>query len=137
MISLQVVRQVIAWIVLSAVMLTIIVFFSIARGGAISQEVAFPAANKLLNIYGPILAILTGFYFSNSKTTMAKKTASKESFFLALFFVGILVFTPPIIIGASETIESAMRVVDFFSGICTSISSACLMFFFSKSVKEG
>jgi len=109
----------------------------VGRGGAISFQAAVPAIKKLLEHYVPLLAILAGFYFSERVATDVGQETSVETFVFATVVVGIWALAPPILIATSDTIEAAIRILETLGVIGTSLTSAALVFYFSKSAKVG
>ena len=107
----------------------------VGRGGAISYEAAEPAIKKLLAHYVPLLAILAGFYFSERAIDARENQTSLETFVFAVIVVGLWVLIPPLLIAFSTTIEAALRFLDSVGVFGTSLGSACLAFYFSKSAK--
>lgn len=109
----------------------------VGRGGAISFQAAGPAIKKLLEHYVPLLAILAGFYFSERAVTDEGQKTSVETFMFASVVVGIWALAAPVLIAVSDTIEAAMRILETLAVIGTSLTSASLVFYFSKSAKGG
>jgi uncharacterized integral membrane protein len=130
-------RRIILVLMLSGFILSFIVLWWIGRNGAISFEAAAPAIKVLMQHYLPLLAILGGFYFSERAFVDQGGDTSIETVAFALVVVGIWVLGPPILIAISQTIEGAMRLLDSGAIIGTSLVSACLAFYFSKSSKTA
>jgi hypothetical protein len=105
------------------------------RGGAISYDAAAPAIRKLLEHYVPLLCILAGFYFSERNMESGGNQTSTETLFFAVAIMGIWSSIPPVLITFSGTIESAVRLLESVGIIGTSLGSACLAFYFSKTGK--
>ena len=95
------------------------------------------AIKKLLEHYVPLLGILAGFYFSERADAKGKSQTSIEAFLFALVVIGIGVLGPPVLIALGDTIEAALRLLDTVAVIGTSLASACLAFYFSKSGKAS
>lgn len=128
-------RRTILALILVGFVLSFAILWWVGRGGAISFQAASPAIKKLLEHYVPLLAILAGFYFSERAATDEGNKTSVETFAFALVLVGIWVLGPPVLIAVSETIEASMRLLESVAVIGTSLASACLAFYFSKSGK--
>ena len=128
-------RRTILALILTGAVLSFSVLYWVGRGGAISYAAASPAIKKLLEHFIPLLAILSGFYFSERTSNDEGNQTSVETFAFALVVVAIWVLGPPILIAFCNTIEAAMRLLDSFSIIGTSLTSACLSFYFAQSSK--
>lgn len=130
-------RRSILSLILVGFLIAFAVLWWVGHGGAISYQTAAPAIKRLLEHYIPMLAILAGFYFSERATLDEGHQTSLESFVFAVMIVAVWVFAPPILIAASDTVEGSMRLLESITGVGTSLTSACLVFYFSKSAKMG
>ena len=137
MIASVVGRRSILTLILAGVLLSFGILAWQSRGGAISYDSAAPAIKKLLEHYAPLLAIVAGFYFSERATPTEGSSTASETFILAVVFVGLWVLGPPVLITFSDSIDAAMRLLDSVGAIGTSLTSAAIAFYFSKSGKPG
>lgn len=131
----QVGRRIILVLILLGFIFSFMILWWVGRGGAISSETSSSAIKLLIGHYLPLLAILGGFYFSERAVVDQGSDTSIETVAFALIIVGLWVLGPPILIAISQTIEGAMRLLDAGAVIGTSLVSACLAFYFSKSAK--
>lgn len=121
--------------ILSGFLLSFVILAWASSGGAISFNAAEPAIKKLLEHYIPLLAILAGFYFSDRSLEPGDNQTSIETFIFSVAIVGIWSLIPPILIFFCDTIESGMRLLESVGVLGSSLGSACLAFYFSKSGK--
>lgn len=129
-------RRCILLFILMGFILSFCILTWVGRGGAISYQSAAPVIKKLLAHYLPLLAILAGFYFSERATKEEGASTTIETFVFALTVVLLWAFGPSALIALSDTIEGAMRILDSFAVIGTSLTSASIAFYFSKSGKS-
>ncbi len=131
-------RRVLLILIIAGAFAAFGVLYAIGYGGAVSEEVARRAIDRLLKLYVPLFGLIGGFYFSEfgqSSMGTIRKT-SKETFGLAVVFVGVWVALTPLFLALSETVESALRLLDSFDVFGSTIAVAALAFYFSKSAPE-
>ncbi|WP_414158481.1 hypothetical protein ACMGG8_22910 [Pseudomonas sp. BNK-45] len=128
-------RRIILFLILLGFILSFVVLWWVGSGDAISPETNSSAIKLLVGHYLPLLAILGGFYFSERSVVDQGGNTSIETVTFALIIVGLWVLGPPMLIAVNSTIEGAMRLIDSGAVIGTSLVSACLAFYFSKSAK--
>lgn len=129
-------RRVIAGLILFGFVTAFLILCFVSRGGAATFDTVSLVIDKLLQHFVPLLAILVGFYFSERAVDEEGKATSIEALVLATFLVGCWSISPAVLLIASETLPAAMRLLDSVAVIGTSLASACLAFYFSKSGKS-
>lgn len=133
MVSSSTGRRAILALVILGFLASLCALWYVSLGGAVSFDAAQPLLVALLNQYIPLLAILAGFYFSERATIKSSVETSAETFLFAIFIVTIWVFGPPILLLATPTVEAAKRLLDTANVLGTSLTSGCLVYYFSKS----
>jgi hypothetical protein len=128
-------RRVLLALLLTGFLLSFAILAWVGRGGAISFQSAAPAIKGLLGHYVPLLSILAAFYFSEHAATDVGSSTSVEAFVFASVVVAIWSLAPPVLIAAADTIQASMRILETLTVIGTSLTSASLVFYFSKSAK--
>ncbi|MDW8227911.1 MAG: hypothetical protein RMJ60_08960 [Anaerolineales bacterium] len=135
MIRATVGRRVLLGLLMAGFLLSFAVLAWVGRGGAISFQSAAPVIKKLLEHYIPLLSVLAGFYFSERATADQGTSTTTETLVFATIVTAIWALAPPILVGAADTVDAAIRILDMLTGVGTSLTSACLAFYFSKSAK--
>ncbi len=130
-------RRIVAGLILVGFLVAFLALWFVSRGGAATFETVSPVINKLLQHFVPLLAIVGGFYFSELAIEEQGKSTTVEALVLATALVGCWALAPSILLLASETLPSAVRLLDSVAVIGTSLASACLAFYFSKSSKAA
>jgi hypothetical protein len=130
-------RRIIAGLILFGFLGALLSLWFVSRGGAATFETASPIISKLLQHFVPLLAIVGGFYFSERAVEEQGRPTTVEALILATVLIGCWAVAPSVLLLASDTLPAAMRLLDSVAVIGTSLASACLAFYFSKSGKAA
>ena len=128
-------RRTLYALILTGFLSAFVVLWVRSRGGAATFDQTKPIIASLLTHYVPLLGILVGFYFSERASSTDAAPVSLDAFAIALVLVGLWVFAPPVLLGASETGAAAIRLLESVAVLGSSLASACLAYFFSRTAK--
>lgn len=99
--------------------------------GAVSSENQSKAFFKLLGFYLPLLALVATFFFVDKQGGAGGKTP-KETFFVALFIVGLWVLAPILLMLGIWYIEDVLDYLDKLIPVGESLALMALGYYFSK-----
>ena len=121
-------------LVLSSAVLSFAVLFFIGRGGAIAGEAARATIKELLEIYLPLIAMMSAFYFGQAQLQSSEGKTSIEIFAFAIITVGLWVLCPPVLMMFGEAIEDIIETIDLLKPYGETIAAAAIAYYFAKSV---
>lgn len=126
-------RLLIMTMVIGSAVLAFIILFVIGRGGAIAGEGIGAVINELLEIYLPLIAFMTAFYFGQTRILSNDDKTSLETFVFSVLTIGLWVFCPPILIYFGEAIEDVLNTIHLLKPYGETIAAAGVAFYFAKS----
>lgn len=127
-------RWLLMLMVIGAAVISFAVLFFIGRGGAIAAETSKTTTKELLEIYLPLIAIMSAFYFGQDQPQFGEGKTSIEVFSFSLLTVGLWVFCPPVLMYFGGAIEDILETLSLLKPYGETVSAAAIAYFFAKSV---
>ena len=123
-------RAILAGVVVGTCLLTILGFFIVGRGGAISEPNHQRALRLLITIYSPLMALVLAFYFSN--TEIEGNADSTPRFALALVIVAAWCLAPITLFATVQVVERVIGYIEDLRAWGETVTLAVLGFYFGK-----
>ena len=127
-------RWILMFLVLGSAFLSHTILFYEGRSGRIHPEGVQSIIRTFLDVYFPLLAVMTAFYFAETPAERrAKKAVDLQVLFFATVVTGLWAFTPVALIIFVPTIERVQLLLGVLEPFGQTAALAAVVFFFGKA----